>query len=196
MAGPQNENQQADGPKRATLNHPHSDLRRLDGSPVKKKHAKKASLKPKYHTSIMSGVFQMFSLIQIHPVPQRSQELMGLTYAKHFAESPFAYHGAPSGTTSRLRSWCWKPQIGWVFRFLRFSGCNKIFNDKNLVTKNMNMTNMTVMTHKKPVLLDLVVISYDFRSFLVYPLLQIRVEFSKSESIAFRPVRSNAVSLH
>lgn len=40
---------------------------------------------------------------------------MGLTYAKHFAESPFAYHGAPSGTTSRLRSWCWKAQIGWVF---------------------------------------------------------------------------------
>ena len=31
---------------------------------------------------------------------------MGLTYAKHFAESPFAYHGAPSGTTARLRSWC------------------------------------------------------------------------------------------
>lgn len=56
-----------------------------------------------------------FPATQIHPGIQFSnvhQELMGLTYAKHFAESPFAYHGAPSGTTSRLRSWCWKPQIG------------------------------------------------------------------------------------
>ena len=41
-----------------------------------------------------------------HGLHDPIKELMGLTYAKHFAESPFAYHGAPSGTTSRLRSWC------------------------------------------------------------------------------------------
>eukprot|EP00435_Cladocopium_sp_Y103_P015751 s1097_g3.t2 len=34
------------------------------------------------------------------------KELMGPSYTKHFAESPFAYHGAPTGTTARLRSWC------------------------------------------------------------------------------------------
>ena len=33
-----------------------------------------------------------------------------------------------------------------------------IFNGKNLVTKNMKMINMIVMTHKKPVLLDFVVL--------------------------------------
>ena len=44
VAGPQNENHQADGPKRATLNHPHSDLRRLDVSPLKKKMQKKHHL--------------------------------------------------------------------------------------------------------------------------------------------------------
>ena len=110
-----------------------------------------------------------FPATQIHPVPRRSQELMGLTYAKHFAESPFAYHGAPSGTTSRLRSWCWKPQIGWVFSvFWGSQDAKMIFNGKNLITKNINMTNMTVYDTFSPVLLDFVGVSYDFRSFLVY----------------------------
>ena len=133
-----------------------------------------------------------------NPVPQRSQELMGLTYAKHFAESPFAYHGAPSGTTSRLRSWCWKPQIGWFFGlgFWGTSGCNKIFNGKNLVTKNMNMTNMTVMT-----------LFHQFCWILLWFLMISAVsscthccKFESSltnlKAFAFRPVRSNAVSLH
>ncbi|CAK8985460.1 unnamed protein product [Durusdinium trenchii] len=34
------------------------------------------------------------------------KELSGHSYAKHFSESPFAYHGAPAGTTARLRAWC------------------------------------------------------------------------------------------
>lgn len=100
-------------PKELPWTIPIQILKRLDVSPLKKKHAKKTSLKPRYHISIMSGVFRYFPCNPNPSSSQRSQELMGLTYAKHFAESPFAYHGAPSGTTSRLRSWCWKPQIGW-----------------------------------------------------------------------------------
>eukprot|EP00913_Durusdinium_trenchii_P014500 g13602.t1 len=38
--------------------------------------------------------------------PMLEIELSGHSYAKHFSESPFAYHGAPAGTTARLRAWC------------------------------------------------------------------------------------------
>ncbi|CAJ1359954.1 unnamed protein product [Effrenium voratum] len=34
------------------------------------------------------------------------KELLGTAYSKHFGDSPFASHGAPLGTTARLRSWC------------------------------------------------------------------------------------------
>ena len=84
--------------------------------------------------------------------------------------------------------------LGWVF--WGTSGCNKMFNGKNLVTKNMNMTNMTVMT-----------LFHQFCWILLWFLMISAVsscthccKFESSltnlKAFAFRPVRSNAVSLH
>lgn len=61
-------------PKELPWTIPIQILKRLDVSPLKKKHAKKTSLKPRYHISIMSGVFRYFPC---NPNPSSSPTFPG-----------------------------------------------------------------------------------------------------------------------